>query len=97
LVGCTHSENFSVSIFSTLNFSGPSTRSRPAHVGSYVDYDANSGSYFLNDEQALCLADPKGPVDLPGAYMVVQDQFHVLQRAITARPRRYRWLEMVRR
>jgi SAM-dependent methyltransferase len=51
-------------------------------AGGYVDYDAKSGSYFLNDEQALCLADPKGPVDLPGAYMVVQDQFHVLQRAI---------------
>jgi hypothetical protein len=37
-------------------------------AGGYVDYDAKSGSYFLNDEQALCLADPKGPVDLPGAY-----------------------------
>ena len=51
-------------------------------AGGYVEYDAKSGSYFLNDEQALCLADPKGPVDLPGAYMVVQDQFHVLHRAI---------------
>ena len=29
-------------------------------AGGYVDYDAKSGSYFLNDEQALCLADPKG-------------------------------------
>jgi len=51
-------------------------------AGGYVDYDAKSGSYFLNEEQALCLADPKGPVDLPGAYMLVQDLFHVRPRAV---------------
>ena len=51
-------------------------------AGGYVDYDAKSGSYFLNEEQALCLADPKGPVDLPGAYMLVQDLFHVRARAV---------------
>ena len=50
-------------------------------AGGYVEYDAASGKYFLNDEQALCLADPKGPVDLPGAYLLVQDFFHVRQRA----------------
>jgi hypothetical protein len=38
-------------------------------AGGYVDYDAKSGCDFLNEEQALCLTDPKGPVDLPGAYM----------------------------
>ena len=36
----------------------------------------------LNDEQAACLADPNGPVDLPGAYKVVQDLFEVRARAI---------------
>src|SRR6476659_1598564 len=51
-------------------------------AGGYVDYDAKSGSYFLNEEQALCLTDPKGPVDLPGAYMLVQDLFHVRARAV---------------
>jgi SAM-dependent methyltransferase len=51
-------------------------------AGGYVDYDAKSGSYLLNEEQALCLADPKGPVDLPGAYMLVQDLFHVRARAV---------------
>jgi hypothetical protein len=51
-------------------------------AGGYVEYDGKSGAYFLNEEQTLCLADPKGPVDLPGAYMLVQDQFHVRQRAL---------------
>ena len=51
-------------------------------AGGYVDYDAKSNSYFLNEEQALCLTDPKGPVDLPGAYMLVQDLFHVRARAV---------------
>jgi SAM-dependent methyltransferase len=51
-------------------------------AGGYVDCDAATGKYFLNDEQALCLADPAGPVDLPGAYEVVQDLFHVRSRAL---------------
>ncbi|MBX5462066.1 MAG: class I SAM-dependent methyltransferase [Steroidobacteraceae bacterium] len=51
-------------------------------AGGYVEYDAASGKYFLNDEQALCLADPGGPVDLPGAYELVQDLFHIKDRAI---------------
>ena len=51
-------------------------------AGGYVDYDAKSDSYFLNEEQALCLTDPKGPVDLPGAYMLVQDLFHIRARAV---------------
>lgn len=51
-------------------------------AGGYVDYDATSDTYYLNDEQALCLANPNGPTDLPGAYAIVQDLFHVRQRAI---------------
>jgi SAM-dependent methyltransferase len=51
-------------------------------AGGYVDYDAESGRYSLNAEQALCLADPNGPVDLAGAYSVVQDLFHVRERAL---------------
>ncbi|MDY6808476.1 MAG: class I SAM-dependent methyltransferase [Actinomycetota bacterium] len=51
-------------------------------AGGYVEYDATSDEYFLNEEQALCLADPNGPVDLPGAYEVVQDLFHVRERAL---------------
>jgi SAM-dependent methyltransferase len=49
--------------------------------GGYVEYDAAGDKYFLNDEQALCLADPNSPVDLPGAYGIVQDLYHVKERA----------------
>jgi SAM-dependent methyltransferase len=51
-------------------------------AGGYVDYDAASGKYVLNEIQALCLADPAGPVDLPGAYQIVEDSFHVLDRTL---------------
>jgi len=51
-------------------------------AGGYVEYDSKSGSYFLNEEQAACLADPNGPVDLPGAFLMVQDFYHVLPRAL---------------
>src|ERR1700733_15397328 len=51
-------------------------------AGGYVDYDASAKKYYLNAEQALCLADPAGPVDLPGAYLLVQDLFHVRERAL---------------
>jgi 2-polyprenyl-3-methyl-5-hydroxy-6-metoxy-1,4-benzoquinol methylase len=51
-------------------------------AGGYVDYDAASDTYYLNDEQALCLANPNGPTDLPGAYAIVQDLFHVRHRAV---------------
>jgi SAM-dependent methyltransferase len=51
-------------------------------AGGYVDYDAASGKYHLNDEQALCLADPNGPVDVPGSYLIVRDLFLVRERAM---------------
>jgi len=51
-------------------------------AGGYVDYDAGSGKYALNEIQALCLADPNGPVDIPGAYSIVEDTFHTLDRTI---------------
>lgn len=51
-------------------------------AGGYVEYDSDTDRYFLNDEQALCLANPEGPVDLPGAYSIVQDLFHVQSRAL---------------
>jgi SAM-dependent methyltransferase len=51
-------------------------------AGGYVEYDSATAKYFLNEEQALCLADPHGPVDLPGAYSIVQDLFHIKQRAL---------------
>jgi SAM-dependent methyltransferase len=51
-------------------------------AGGYVDYDAAANRYYLNAEQTLCLADPSGPVDLPGAYLIVQDLYHVRERAL---------------
>lgn len=51
-------------------------------AGGYVDYEAATGTYSLNAEQAACLADPNGPVDLPGAYAIVQDLYHVRERAL---------------
>ena len=51
-------------------------------AGGYVEFDPASGTYSMTPEQALCLADPNGPVDLPGAYSIVQDLFHVRQRAL---------------
>src|SRR4029450_8459950 len=35
-------------------------------AGGYVEYDAATEKFSLSPEQALCLADPHGPVDLPG-------------------------------
>src|SRR5579871_3256446 len=51
-------------------------------AGGYVQYDAASGKYSLSEEQALCLANPNGPVDLAGAYALVEDLFHIKQRAL---------------
>lgn len=51
-------------------------------AGGYVDYDPASGTYGLNEVQALCLADPNGPVDIPGAYSIVEDTFHSLDRTL---------------
>ncbi|SEN44435.1 Methyltransferase domain-containing protein [Luteibacter sp. UNCMF331Sha3.1] len=49
-------------------------------AGGYVDFDAASGTYRLNDEQAACLADPAGPVDLAGAYEIALALFHTYPR-----------------
>ena len=51
-------------------------------AGGYVEYDEASDRYYLNEEQELCLADPNGPVDLVGAYQIVQDLFYVRERAV---------------
>ena len=51
-------------------------------AGGYVEYDSATAKYSLNAEQALCLADAHGPVDLPGAYSIVQDLFHIKERAL---------------
>lgn len=49
-------------------------------AGGYVEFDATSGKYHLSEEQAACLADPAGPVDLPGAYEIARALFHTYPR-----------------
>lgn len=51
-------------------------------AGGYVEHDPETGTFSLSPEQALCLADPSGPADLPGAYLVVRDLFQVHERAV---------------
>ncbi|HVK53128.1 MAG TPA: class I SAM-dependent methyltransferase, partial [Pseudoxanthomonas sp.] len=51
-------------------------------AGGYVEYDADSGRYQLSPEQALCLANPASPVDLAGAYYIVEAVFHALDRTV---------------
>jgi len=50
--------------------------------GGYVEFDAATDTYFMTEEQVLCLANPQGPVDLPGAYLVVQNLFQIRPRAL---------------
>jgi SAM-dependent methyltransferase len=51
-------------------------------AGGYVQFDAQTNKWSLSPEQALCLADPNGPVDLPGAYNIVEATFHALDRTL---------------
>ena len=51
-------------------------------ASGYVQYDAAAGKWSMTPEQAVCLADPSGPVDLPGAYNIVEATFHALNRTL---------------
>jgi SAM-dependent methyltransferase len=51
-------------------------------AGGYVQLDAKTNEWSLSPEQALCLADPNGPVDMPGAYNIVEATFHALGRTL---------------
>jgi SAM-dependent methyltransferase len=51
-------------------------------AGGYVTYDKTTANYSLSEEQELCLTNPAGPVDLPGAALLAQDFFHIRDRAV---------------
>jgi len=51
-------------------------------ASGYVQYDAAGGKWSMTPEQILCLADPHGPVDVPGAYNIVEATFHALGRTL---------------
>ncbi len=39
-------------------------------AGGYVGYDPGDGRFAMSEEQAFCLADPDGPIYLPGAFLL---------------------------
>src|SRR5690349_6008724 len=47
-------------------------------AAGYVEFDPDTGKWSMSAEQAACLADPSGPVDMPGAYNIVEAMFHAL-------------------
>lgn len=49
-------------------------------AGGYVEYDPGKDRYSMSEEQILCMADPSGPVDVPGAYSLIEAVFHALER-----------------
>ena len=51
-------------------------------ASGYVQYDPANGKWSMTPEQVLCLADPNGPVDLPGGYNIVEATFHALGRTL---------------
>ncbi len=51
-------------------------------AGGYVDYQPESDEWSLSEEQALCLTDRGGPVDMPGAYNIVEATFHALSQTL---------------
>ncbi|MGV0793976.1 class I SAM-dependent methyltransferase [Mycolicibacterium sp. XJ1819] len=51
-------------------------------AGGYVQFDPASDEWSLSTEQAMCLTDPNGPVDLPGAYNIVEATFHALEHTL---------------
>ena len=51
-------------------------------AAGYVDYDPDTDTWSMPVEKAMCLADPNGPVDMPGAYNLVEAMFHALGRTL---------------
>ena len=47
-------------------------------AGGYVEYDADTGRYFLNAEQAFTLADEKSPAYMPGAFLLATSALKAL-------------------
>ena len=51
-------------------------------AAGYVEFEPDTGKWSMSAEQAACLADPNGPVDMPGAYHIVEAMFHALGRTV---------------
>jgi ubiquinone/menaquinone biosynthesis C-methylase UbiE len=44
-------------------------------ASGYVEYDAETGKYFMTAEQAFTLSDPNSPAYIPGAFLVAMSMF----------------------
>jgi SAM-dependent methyltransferase len=53
-------------------------------AGGYVQYDPDSGTYSMTEEQAFALTDPDGPVFLPGAFQLAIGALQALPRITDA-------------
>lgn len=57
---------------------------RAQAAGGYVQWDPESGTYWLSEEQALVLARPDGPVYVPGAFELAAGTQQTEQRIVAA-------------
>ena len=51
-------------------------------AGGYVSYDAQSGHYYLTEEQAFTLADENSPAYLPGAFLLATSALKAVPKII---------------
>ena len=51
-------------------------------AGGYVEYEADTGRYFLNAEQAFTLADEKSPAYMPGAFLLATSALKAVPKLI---------------
>jgi SAM-dependent methyltransferase len=51
-------------------------------AGGYVEYDADTGRYFLNAEQAFTLADENSPAYMPGAFLLATSALKAVPKLI---------------
>ena len=53
-------------------------------AGGYVEYDAETGTYQMTEEQTFALTDPDGPVYLPGAFQLALGTLRATDRIVEA-------------
>ncbi|TDC34682.1 SAM-dependent methyltransferase [Kribbella albertanoniae] len=53
-------------------------------AGGYVEYNAETGQYWLTEEQSFVLTDPEGPVFAPGAFELAVGALRAQDRIIEA-------------
>jgi hypothetical protein len=51
-------------------------------ASGYVEYDADTDSFSLNEEQALALAQEGSPAFIPGAFQIAVAQFRAIPKMV---------------